>query len=183
MKITPVNNVSFKLGDATYNKADVLTFPNESKGEISLYIKNGTFSPPVEKSIPWRTLRDSNDDAFDSFADASAYLAAAAAVGGEAAPSTGTAVSNAVTISALKGIITTESLTAAAGATTTITVTNDQVEANSLVLITGQYASASAGIPVFRLGTVSAGSFTVLITNTHGSSALNAVAKIHFVVN
>jgi len=183
MKITPVNNVSFKLDDATYNKVDVMVQPDVSKGVFNLYFKNGTFSPPIQKNILWQTLKDSNDDAFDSFAEASAYIAAAAASGTESAPSTGTASSNAVEINALKGIITTESLTAAAGATATITVTNDQVEANSLVLITGQYASASAGIPVFRIGTVSAGSFTVLITNTHGSSALNAVAKIHFVVN
>lgn len=180
MKITPVNSTTFKLDNASYNKADVILLPNETKGTFSMYLKNGSFSLPVFVDKPYTQFTDSADAAFATFVLASAYLAAATAVDAEAAPSTATASSNAATVSALNGIVTTESLTTAAAAVTTITITNTLVTTASLITVTGLYASASAGTPIFRLGAVNNGSFTVIITNVHASAALNAAAKIHF---
>lgn len=181
MKITPVNSTTFKLDNASYNKADVMVM-SEATDKLSMFLKNGAFSLPVFRNEPYTKFTDSADAAFGSFAAASAYLAAAAAVDAEAAASTATASSNAATLSALNGIVTTESLTTAAAAVTTITITNTLVTTASLIQVTGLYASASAGSPHFRLGAVSNGSFTVIITNQHASAALNAAAKIHFSV-
>ena len=94
---------------------------------------------------------------------------------------TGTASSNAVTINNGSGIITTESLTTAGQATVTITLTNNRIAANDIVLA-NLNGNGSAGTPVLISTAVTANTATFIIKNDHASTALNAALKIMFVV-
>lgn len=94
---------------------------------------------------------------------------------------TGTASSNAVTINRASGIITTEALTTAAGATQAITLTSNKIQAGDAVMAIVDPAS-SAGTPVVANVAVSASTAVVLVKNIHASDALNAAIKIYFVV-
>jgi len=92
----------------------------------------------------------------------------------------GTSVTTAVTINGEKGIITTFAQTAAAAAEVVFTVNNSSVRADSLVLATIEYPEASTGYPTIHVADIAAGSFKVVIRNSHASAALNSTAKIHF---
>lgn len=96
--------------------------------------------------------------------------------------STGTASSNAVTINAGSGVITTEALSTAAGATQNITLTNDRIAAGDMVFAVVDPAS-SAGTPIIANVAVSASTAVFKIQNIHASTALNAAVKIYFVIN
>lgn len=103
---------------------------------------------------------------------------------GDATVTQATSITTGVTLNALSGVITTVSATTAAGATSTFTVANSTVAASSVVLLDFNYAGTwgTNGFPGVQLGTVSAGSFQVVITNSHGTAALAGVLKIHFAV-
>lgn len=92
----------------------------------------------------------------------------------------GTSVTTAVTINGEKGVITTLTQSAAAAAEVVFTVNNSSVRADSLVLATIQYPEASTGYPTMHIADVAAGSFKVIIRNSHAADALNGIAKIHF---
>lgn len=96
-----------------------------------------------------------------------------------------TASSSAATLNTRVGSITSEALTTAALGTETLTITNSEVTANSIVLVvptayTGTLATD--GIPVITKVTASAGSFVVLITNVHAANALDGTVTFKFVV-
>lgn len=95
---------------------------------------------------------------------------------------TGTASSNAVTINAASGVITTESLSTASGATQNITLTNSRIAAGDMVFAICDPAS-SAGQPAVVSVTVTAGQAVFAVRNLHASTALNAAVKIYFVIN
>lgn len=94
---------------------------------------------------------------------------------------TGTCSTNAVTINALSGKITTEALTTAAGAAVTLTITNDQVVATDIILLTRQGGTSDEGTEIM-LATAGAGSFTILIENRHASAAFDGTFIIGFYV-
>lgn len=87
----------------------------------------------------------------------------------------------AVTINAHAGVITTVSLTNAGEASNTFTVNNNQVASDSAV-VASICNYVGNGIPVVHVNNVSNGSFTITVFNSHGSAALNAAAKISFIV-
>ena len=97
------------------------------------------------------------------------------------AGSTGTEVSNAVTVNALCGTITTASLTTAAGGEYVITVTNSFVAATDTPIVAIK-ATSSAGTPSASVTAVAAGSFVITLTNLHASSAFNNTMTINFSV-
>jgi hypothetical protein len=92
----------------------------------------------------------------------------------------GTSVTTAVTINGQKGVITTFAQTAAAAGEVVFTVNNSSVKADSLVLATLEYPEASTGYPTMHIADVAAGSFKVILRNSHASAALNSAADIHF---
>lgn len=96
---------------------------------------------------------------------------------------TGTCSSNAVTVNRASGVITTEALTTAAGATYTCTLTSSKIKAGDMVLAIVD-ANGSAGMPVLANVTVtgSSGTAAFVIQNIHASAALNAAVKIYFLV-
>lgn len=95
---------------------------------------------------------------------------------------TATAASGAVTLNSTYGMITSEALTTAAAAVYTLTFTNASVAATSLVLASvGNGTNTTVGPAVVSI-TPAAGSVTIVIRNTHASSALNGTIKIAFAV-
>ena len=61
---------------------------------------------------------------------------------------TATATAGAATLNDPSGIITTENLTTAAGATYTLTLTNSAIDANSLVMVNVSNGTNTTGVPV-----------------------------------
>lgn len=190
MKIERVDSQTFKIDGTSLTAGDYIAEGNESKGTLSLYAKNGAYSIPVFKEKAWGSFTDASDDAFASYAEASAYLAAAIAAGDgvssivsdKGTVTQATSITTGVTLNARNGIITTVSSTLAADTEATFTVTNSAVVAGSNVILGVTYPAASAGTPVANVGAISNGSFTVVLTNVNPSNALNAVVKIGFVV-
>lgn len=106
------------------------------------------------------------------------------AAGKQMKPDAGTAsaTTGAATLSKQAGVITSESLTTAAGADYTLTLTNTLVAATSIVLATVHNGTNSQGVPVLRTVTPGAGSVVIIVRNTHASQALNGTLKIAFLV-
>jgi hypothetical protein len=95
---------------------------------------------------------------------------------------TATSTANAATINAQTGVITTEALTTAAGATYTMTLTNKYIQAGSIVLATVGKGTDTAGMPVVAFVTPAAGSAVIILQNIHSADALNGTLKIGFTV-
>ena len=99
---------------------------------------------------------------------------------------TATASSNAATLNAAgSGIITTESLTTAAGSDYTLTLTNNMVAAADIVFATVQLGTSTVGNPFVQRVTPAAGSVVIIVrngTNNDQSSTLNGTLKIGFLV-
>ncbi|KAJ3349646.1 hypothetical protein GGF32_005341 [Allomyces javanicus] len=95
-----------------------------------------------------------------------------------------TSATTGVTLHYPAGVITTVSLTNAAGTTTSFTFSNSYIKASSVVLLQHSYGSTlgSAGLPMVTVNSVGNGSCTINVTNLHGSNALNGAIKIHFFV-
>lgn len=106
-------------------------------------------------------------------------------VGGNIAnPSTRTATASAgaATLNSGYGVVTSEALTTAAGAVYTLTLTNSAIAATDVVLVTvGNGTNTTVG-PSLAGVTPAAGSVTIVVRNTHASSALNGTIKVAFSV-
>ncbi len=96
-----------------------------------------------------------------------------------------TDITTAVTLNAPSGVITTQTATAASGATQTFTVNNTVCFSTSVVIADlHQYSGTylTNGIPYVRVTTVADGSFDISVINIHGTNALNGTLVIHFLV-
>ena len=128
-------------------------------------------------------VKQYSSSAFTSLTQIAALTASAVSSSGATlksdAAATATAVSGAATLSALVGTITTESLTTAAAAEYTLTLTNAQISAGDAVYATVD-AGSSAGTPGIGGCTVTAGQVVITVTNLHASNAFNNTLKIHF---
>lgn len=100
----------------------------------------------------------------------------------DVATGTATSTANAATINAQTGMITTEALTTAAGATYTMTLTNSYISASSIVLVTVGKGTDTAGMPTVAFVTPAAGSAVIILQNIHAANALNGTIKIGFKV-
>lgn len=97
---------------------------------------------------------------------------------------TGTATSTAAaaTINAQAGVVTTESLTTAAGAVYTFTLTNSLIKVGSLVNVVIGNGTNTTGQPTEGNVTCSAGSASIIVYNSAASAALNGTITIGFIV-
>lgn len=95
-------------------------------------------------------------------------------------PAAATASSNAVTLNAANGVITTEALSTAGAAEYVCTMTNNQVGANDFVLWSVDMG-ASAGQGVACCATVTAGQVVFVVSNV-SASAFDAAIKIKFMI-
>lgn len=92
-----------------------------------------------------------------------------------------TSTVGAATVNNQTGVITTESLTTAAAATYTFTLTNALINANSVVSVTAGKGTATTGglVPIFT--TPVAGSAVIIFQNVT-LAALNGTVKLFFSV-
>lgn len=95
---------------------------------------------------------------------------------------TATAVAGAVTLNKMSGVITTEVLTTAAGATYLLTLTNSDIAAADIVLASVNLGAGTGGVPCVTAVKSGAGSVTILIQNIHATAAFNAAIVISFAV-
>jgi hypothetical protein len=95
---------------------------------------------------------------------------------------TGTSTTNAATINTQTGVITTEALTTAAGATYTMTLTNSLIQSGSIVNVSVGKGTATAGMPVVAWVTPSTGTCVIILQNIHATNALNGTIKLAFSV-
>jgi hypothetical protein len=95
---------------------------------------------------------------------------------------TATSTAGAATVNHTGGIITTESLTTAAGADYSFTLTNSLLDAKSVLLISIANGTNTT-VPVYAHNiNPTYGSATFLVRNAHASAALNGTLVISFVV-
>ena len=92
-----------------------------------------------------------------------------------------TNASTQVTLDTHCGVITTVSLTTAAGASDTFQFYNDKLLTTSVLLVSLEYKGI-AGDPVVRFNIGGNGVTKIIITNTHATAALNGLAKVHFMI-
>lgn len=96
-----------------------------------------------------------------------------------------TSITTGVTLNKPAGVITTQSASAAADAAHTFTVTNSFVATDSVILANiCDYAGtiATNGNPNVIVDNITAGTFDIIITNTHGTNALSGALKIAFTI-
>lgn len=72
--------------------------------------------------------------------------------------------------------------TLAAVSTSTFTVTNSFVKADSLVIATIQDYTGTTGLPTVTVDDLVAGSFKINLNNVHNAAALNGVVTIAFAI-
>jgi hypothetical protein len=94
---------------------------------------------------------------------------------------TATATAGAATLNKGSGIITSEALSTAAGATYTLTITNSTIAATDLVFASVQLGTATTGTPVITTTTVSANTIVIVVQNVHATAPLNGTIKISFI--
>ena len=94
-----------------------------------------------------------------------------------------TATSGAATLHQASGAVASESISTAAGADYTLTITNNLITANSVVLASvATGTNTTAGLVVHEV-TASAGQVVIKVRNAHASSALNGTIVISFVAH
>ena len=99
-------------------------------------------------------------------------------------PTNGTAVAGAVTIAAMQGKVTTEALTTAQNANYTLTITNSQIAAADIVMVSIANGTNSAGLPILQRVTPAAGSVVIVIANKiDTATALNGTLVVSFLVS
>ena len=95
--------------------------------------------------------------------------------------STGTTSTNAVTINAPTGMITSEALTTAAGSAQAITLTNSYIASTDHLFVTRNGGTSTTG--TLEINAVAgSGTATITLTNRHASAAFNGTFKLAFLV-
>lgn len=89
-----------------------------------------------------------------------------------------TAAAGAATLNKSLAFVTSAALTTAAGATYTLTLTNNKVAADSFVTGAVKLGTATAGMPAITTITPAAGSVVVVVQNIHASDALNGTIEL-----
>jgi len=95
---------------------------------------------------------------------------------------TATAAAGAATLHKTSGKITTENLTTAAGATYTLTLTNNKIAAADQVYVTVGNGTNTTGTATVATVKPAAGSVVIIIQNIHASAAFNLNLAISFLV-
>lgn len=90
-----------------------------------------------------------------------------------------TAVAGAATLNKIAGVVTTAALSTAAGGTYTLTLTNSEILAADLVMVSVD-ANGSAGTPTVASVEPAAGSVVIIIQNIHSADAFDSAIKIMF---
>jgi len=110
------------------------------------------------------------------------YAGAISSLTVDSGTKTASATTGAATLSKNSGKITSEALTTAAGASYTLTLTNTEIAATSLIFASVGDGTNTQGTPVVGPINAGAGSATIEIKNDHASEALNGTITIDFLV-
>lgn len=94
---------------------------------------------------------------------------------------TATATAGAATLNAESGVVTSESITTAAAASYTLTITNDKIKATDMVMASVAMGTATTGEPVISRVTPANGSLVIIVRNNAAAAALNGTIKVSFV--
>lgn len=95
---------------------------------------------------------------------------------------TATATAGAATLNKSAGVITSESLTTAAGAVYTLTITNSTIAAADQVFASVAFGTSTTGEPMIERVTPGAGSVVIRVKNVASAAALNGTIKVSFMV-
>lgn len=95
---------------------------------------------------------------------------------------TASATAGAATLDKMAGVITSESLTTAAGSEYTLTLTNTDVAATDQVFASVFNGDNTGGTPCITTVAPADGSVVVIVKNIHASAAFNGTIKIAFAV-
>lgn len=95
---------------------------------------------------------------------------------------TATATAGAATLNKNSGVITTEALVTAAGATYTLTITDSSIATTDLPLASVWLGTATTGTPTIATVKPNAGSLVIVVQNISAAAALNGTLKIAFAV-
>lgn len=95
---------------------------------------------------------------------------------------TATATAGAATLNKFYGKITSESLTTAAAAAYTLTLTNSNIAATDIVFASVANGTNTGGIPLVGTITPAAGSVAIKIENQHATTAFNGTVVVSFEV-
>ena len=93
---------------------------------------------------------------------------------------TATAVAGAASLNTYAGKVTTEALTTAAGLDYTLTLTNEAISADDVVLVSIGNASNTGGSPLPGAVTPGAGSVSIVVQNGSATVAFNGTLQIGF---
>lgn len=91
-----------------------------------------------------------------------------------------TGAAGAATLHKTSGVVTTESLTTAAGVEYTLTLTNREIAADDVVLVS--VSTAGTGTPTVTTVAEAAGSVVIKVRNSHATVAFSAALKVKFAV-
>lgn len=94
----------------------------------------------------------------------------------------GTCSSNAVTISKLRGVITTEALSTAANGTQAIVLTNTTVSTADGCICNVRKGTCTTGTPAISNIAIAANTVTITVKNIHSSAAFDGNLQIGFLV-
>lgn len=95
---------------------------------------------------------------------------------------TATATAGAATLNKMSGVITSESLSTAAGSTYTLTLTNSDIAATDMVFASVAMGTSTTGMPAITTVKPGAGSVVIVVQNIASAAALNGTIKIAFAV-
>lgn len=93
---------------------------------------------------------------------------------------TATAAAGAATLNNLSGVVTSEPLTTAAGATYTLMLADSSVAPTDIVVASTSLGTATTGLPHVETVTPGNGTLTVIVRNATGAAALNGTVTIAF---
>lgn len=136
-----------------------------------------TIVVPTENVLTEKQVKDAFTAASTDIGDLQSF-----ATGLTANKGTATATAGAATLNKVAGVITSESLTTAAGADYTLTITNSSVAATSIVMASVANGTNTTDGPCIKTVAPGAGSLVIKVTNSHASSALNGTVKVAFAV-
>ncbi len=123
-------------------------------------------------------VRNSTDADYEDFhAKALLYNGGLYSTGG-----TASATAGAATLSQFSGVITSESITTAAGAEYTLTLTNTKITTGSMVFASVALGTSSQGTPTVTTVKPQSGSVVIKVKNDHASLALNGTIIVSFFV-
>jgi hypothetical protein len=95
---------------------------------------------------------------------------------------TATATAGAATLAKNAGVVTTESVSTAAGANYALTLTNTTIAAADQVYVSVANGTNSGGQAVVSTVAPAAGSVVITIRNVHATTAFNGTLKVSFLV-